>query len=500
MQTSTEKDYSTAFNLTSFEKKKGRFAGISVSQVVTTFLIILFGVLSVLGSSLVGFKYIYQVFALSIGIPLLVYACSNLHVGVYIVFVFSFFILGIMRWVWQIGPIPTGVLMDALIFILLLAMIVHLGRKASWDFMKNPISIMVLVWVGYNIAQVANPASVSPMAWMISIRGIAGTILFYFFCVYAFSSFKKIDVFVQLWIFLSFLLGAYGLVQEVHGFFPFEEQWMRLDEQRMALIFNWGRYRRFSFFCDPTTFGITVAYSAVLCIVLGLGPANLFKKMYYFFCAGIMAVSMIFSGTRTAFVLIPAGILFLTILTWKRDLIIMSVLFFLVFAGILFSPIKSLGPIDNNALTRFRSAFAPDNDPSFQVRLKNQATIKPYIQSHPIGAGLGSVGEFGKKYNSPLGGFPPDSGFVKIAVELGWLGMLLYCVFLFFVFKVGVENYHKLTNPLYKNFQAAILSVLFALVLANYAQEAITMYPSSIIFYTCMAIVMVMPNLEKNEL
>jgi len=212
-----------------------------------------------------------------------------------------------------------------------------------------------------------------------------------------------------------------------------------------------------------------------------------------------MALSMLYSGTRTAYVLIPIGIAFLAVVTLQRSLIIASLLFFAMGAGVILSPISSLGPLDSNTLFRLRSAFNPEQDASFQVRLQNQAFIKPYIHSHPIGSGLGAVGDFGTKYGSPLGGFDTDSGFVRIAVELGWIGLMLYCALLFMLFKIGVENYHALKNPLYKNLQAGILCVVFSMVVCNYAQEAINQYPSSIVFYACMAIVTVMPNFEKNE-
>jgi hypothetical protein len=500
MQTSANSDYSIRFGTPSIEKKKGKFADLPWLEIFLTSLIVFFGIISALGTSAQGVKYIYFALAFGIGIPLVIFSCTHLHIGVYLVFVMSFFILGIMRWVWEIGFLPTGVLMDLVIFMLLLAMLVHVGREGSWDFAKNPIGAMILVWIGYNLAQIANPSSVSPMAWLIMIRSMAGTILFYFFCAFAFKKISHVKAFIQLWIFLSLLLAAYGLVQEFHGLFEFELKWVNSDKQLVALFYNWGHYRKFSFFSDPTTFGITVAYSAVLCIVLGLGPVNVLQRLYYFVCGGVMAMSMLFSGTRTAFALIPAGIVLLTVVTLKRNMIVMSSIFLLIFVGIIFAPFKSLGPIDSNALARFRSAFFPEDDPSFQVRLKNQAFIKPYILSHPIGAGLGSVGVFGKKYGSPLGGFATDSGFVRIAVELGWVGMILYCLLLFFVFKVGIENYHKLTVPLHKNIQVALLSVIFAIIVANYAQETILMYPTSIIFYASMAILTAMPNLEKNEL
>lgn len=466
-------------------------------QIVTTSLIIFFGAFSALGIYEFGMVYGILAVLIGIGLPLLIYACFELHVGVNITLIASFFILGILRFV----DLPLGLLMDFLILIFLLSTLIRMGSNKEWDTFKNPVSVMVLVWIVYNLLAVANPGAASRLGWVYTIRGMAGALVFYYITLYAFKNYRIVNGFVQLWVFLTLLLALYALFQEFHGLLPFEEAWIKADEERFGLFYNWGHFRKCSYFCDPTNFGITVAYSAVFCFVLSLGPCNIFVKLYYWFCAGAMALSMVFSGTRTAYVLIPAGMAFLTVLTLRRGFIFMSILFFTVGAGIIFSPIRSIGPLNENALTRLRSAFMPEEDPSFQVRLKNQAFIKPFIHSHPLGGGLGSVGDWGKRFSpeSPLANFPPDSGFVKIAVELGWLGMLIYCSMLFVVLKIGIRNYHLLKDLRLKTLQAGLLCVLFCMIVGNYAQEAITMYPSSMIFYAGMAILTLTPKLDTNE-
>ncbi|NJK83312.1 MAG: hypothetical protein HC912_05325 [Saprospiraceae bacterium] len=82
----------------------------------------------------------------------------------------------------------------------------------------------------------------------------------------------------------------------------------------------------------------------------------------------------------------------------------------------------------NPVIFRLQSAFSPQDDSSMQLRLRNQAYIQPFIQSHPFGTGLGSVGIWGKRFNtnSWLAGFAPDSAYVRVAVECGWVGLIIY--------------------------------------------------------------------------
>src|SRR4051812_1768832 len=218
------------------ERRKSWFSDLK-EKLIVPFFIAIFGVISVLGASFLGVTYMAPVFVLAFGVPLLIFSCINLHVGVYMLFIVSYFLLGIMRWVWEIGPIPTGTLMDLLLFILLLSMVVHVGRNGSWKFAKNPISYLILAWIAYNLAQVANPESVAFEAWIISVRAMAVALIFYFVATYSFKTFGIVNTFLQLWIFLSLLLAIYGMVQEFHGLFDFELQWVRLDKQRVALYF-----------------------------------------------------------------------------------------------------------------------------------------------------------------------------------------------------------------------------------------------------------------------
>lgn len=172
-----------------------------------------------------------------------------------------------------------------------------------------------------------------------------------------------------------------------------------------------------------------------------------------------------------------------------------------VLCVIIFTDIRSLGPLTNNNLNRIRSAFAPSDDLSYQVRMNNQARIQPYIQSHPFGGGVGSSGLFGRKYNSKsnLAEFAPDSGFVRAAVELGWVGLLLYCTFYFMVLRRGIIAYFNLTDKKLKGYCAGFVTVAFCLILANFPQQSMNQVPTLLIFYVVMGILDKIDHLEQRK-
>ena len=158
-------------------------------------------------------------------------------------------------------------------------------------------------------------------------------------------------------------------------------------------------------------------------------------------------------------------------------------------------------PTTNPTIYRFQTAFKPSDDASFNVRKINQKRIQPFIQSHPLGGGLGSTGMWGKRFspNSFLANFPPDSGYVRVAVEAGWLGLLVFCTLMFIILKVGINNYYTIKDPLLKSICLAMILVVFAYHIGNYPQEAIVQFPSNTLFYLVAAIIVITKRLDDEQ-
>jgi hypothetical protein len=323
---------------------------------------------------------------------------------------------------------------------------------------------------------------------------------FYFIVLQAVDNLKFVKVLINLWLVLTLISALYGLFQEFHGLLQIEKDWVAADDFRFNLIVNWGRYRIFSFLSDPTLFGILMAYTGLFCIALLPGPFKAWYKVFLTFCAVVMLLAMVYAGTRTAFVMVPAGLVFFVLVTLQKKTMIICGVIGVLGAGIIFSDIRNLGPfLTTSSLERIRSAFKPSEDASYQVRERSQAFIKPFIQSHPFGAGLGSIGAWSVRFtpNSPLSKFAPDSGYRRVAVELGWLGLIVYCIFFGTILIVGVRNYYRMHDPLLKTYMAGVLGAIFSIVVANYPQEALIQVPTILIFYIMMALIIKLKKLDE---
>ncbi len=104
------------------------------------------------------------------------------------------------------------------------------------------------------------------------------------------------------------------------------------------------------------------------------------KRYFSLFLISLFFSAMLFSGTRGAYVLVPAAMVLFVFLRFNRQV--------LVFCGIagLFILVPDLRPDNQFKHRRFQTAFKPNEDISFQARAKNnQKRIQPYILVHPIG-------------------------------------------------------------------------------------------------------------------
>jgi putative inorganic carbon (HCO3(-)) transporter len=388
---------------------------------------------------------------------------------------------------------PLGTVMDLIYALLILGLFIKQKYEPDWSFLKNPISTVILIWLAYNMLQFANPTAESRMAWVYTIRGAVVIMLTYFIFCFHIRSKEFIRLIIKTWLVLSMFGALYGVKQQYFGFFGFEEAYLYSDPIIMDLLFINGIWRKFSIFSDPVVFSYNMVMSSLLCIGLMFAPMSIYKKIGLGIMICIFMTSMLYSGTRSAYILLPAAMLMLLILKFNRRIIMFTGAFALIFAFLI------MVPTGNLTLYRFQSAFKPSNDASFNVRTINQKIIQPYIRSHPLGGGLGSTGQWAAKFSpwSFLASFPPDSGFVRVAIETGWIGLLLYCALIFIILKTGIENYYKIKDPELKSYCLAMVLIIFAINIGNYPQEAIAQFPNNIYFFLMAALMNVTYNLDK---
>lgn len=410
--------------------------------------------------------------------------------GILVIFIAAYLVM----WIYgMISSIPLGTVMDGIQALLILGFFIAQKQRPDWSLFKQPIGIIILIWVAYNILQVVNPSAASRLAWVYTIRSVALVALMYFIFSYNIRTLRFVKLLLKIWLLLAVFAALYAFKQEYIGFTSWEERALQNPEVRSLLFIN-GHWRKFSIFSDPVAFAYNMVSATLFCISMLFSNLSKLKKAMLLTMAILFFLAMLLSGTRGAYVLVPAGLILLAILKLNKSMVFFSLGAGLIMATLIFMPSSS------PSIQRFQSAFRPSEDASFNVRAVNQAKIQPFIQSHPFGGGLGSTGTWGQRFspNSELANFPPDSGYVRVAVETGSVGLLLICTLMVVILITGINNSFRINDPELRSYCTAMTVIIFAYAVGNYPQEAIVQFPSNIYFYFFAAILVVMKRLDRD--
>ncbi|MEQ9413596.1 MAG: O-antigen ligase family protein, partial [Cyclobacteriaceae bacterium] len=425
--------------------------------------LIIISLLVAFGIAQLGIAFGVVFILLLLAIPLFLISLLNPQNGFLILTVYGYFLFLIGR----LSPvdIPTGIGIEVVSSILFVGLLVKEFKVVGdrWRLFKNPVTYLLLVSETYNLVQGANPNSVSIAGWIVSLRGIVFTLILYFIVIKVFTDFNYVKRFTQLWLFLAVLAGLYGIYQEIFGYSDFEWRAIYANPKTFNLISVWSGIRKFSFLSDVAAFGLLMAFGGIFTTIMILGPYKPHIKVVLLICTLIMFAGMTYSGTRSATAMIPVGIVFYILLSLNNKVTIVFLgVSVIIFCAILF------GPFYSPSIQRLKSTFSPSEDPSMQVRDRNRTAIQPYIYSHPIGGGVFTTNDIGHVYSPGhrLAGFQTDSGYLKTALEKGWIGLIIQLALYSVIMAIGISNYFKVRDPEIKIYYAAYMASFFALTVA----------------------------------
>jgi hypothetical protein len=329
------------------------------------------------------------------------------------------------------------------------------------------------------------------------MRKVFESFLIVFIAYNVFDSIHKIKTFIKILFFFALILGVYGCFQQWHGLLQTEINWVNADELRYGLISIWGEYRKFSLLGGPTEFGIVMASCSLFFLLIGLHEKKTLNKIIYVAGSVFMILGMSYSGTRTANAMFAGGVVLFLLLTINTKASkFLAVVAVLAFLFVMYAPIYS-----SATLLRFRSTFSATQDASYNVREINRQSVQPFIWSHPIGSGLSTTGEMGKRYNpgNPNAGFPTDSSYLNKALESGWIGMVLTCFLYFFMLQYIFRGYFLAKNNEFKIWFAASAAFFFSYFLGEMTQEAVGVISNMVIYFPVFALVLRLRQFSEEE-
>ncbi|MDV7138331.1 O-antigen ligase family protein [Maribacter sp. TH_r10] len=416
----------------------------------------------------------------------------NPRIGIITILIFNFIVLGIGRYV----PMTWGLLMDGLMVLMYLALFFKAFHiKIPWDNARSQLTLLVSIWFGYAVFQIVNPEAVSIAAWFYAMRGVA---LYQFLLIplvfILFNKYTDLKILWYIWGILSLLATMKGMMQLILGVDRWEQAWLDAGGDVTHILF--GKLRIFSFYSDAGQFGAAQGHAGVVFGVLALFAKN---RKFQIFC-GVVALAgflgMMISGTRGA-IAVPAmgGVMFILIRKHLPSIILGALVGISVFVFFKYTMIGN----GNDQIRRMRTAFDP-NDASLVVRQENQAKLAGYLASRPFGGGIGSTGNWGKRFapNSFLGNTATDSWYVAIWADTGIVGLYLHLFIVFFCLITGAYNVmYRIRDDWLKGQISALVCGMAGIMLASYGNGIFGQFPTAILMYVGMVFMFLSPKWDK---
>ncbi len=394
----------------------------------------------------------------------------------------------------HVTGIPFGLGMDGLLVLTWLGVIFHRSEQITWTRAKNDLSLLGVVWFGITVLEIANPSRPSVAGWFYEMRNIS---LYWLLTVplgfVLFNKRRDLRLFLLLIIGFSLLASFYGLKQKVIGVDAMEQMWLDAGAAETHLI--WGKLRIFGFYSEAAQFGSSQAHISLICFILALGPFAWWKRVSFGLASVILLYGMLISGTRGAMFVLVAGILVYLLLSKQTKVLLIGCMLAVGAFGVL--KYTNIGN-GNPDVFRLRSSLDP-NDPSLQLRLTNQATLRAYLSTKPFGEGVGTIGTWGHEFNKDkfISTIEPDSYYVKIWAEYGIVGFIIWFGMMLYILGKCCGIVWRIRNPQLRQQLLALTAGFSGILFCSYGNEIMNQVPTAMIVYISWVFVFLGPELDK---
>ena len=398
----------------------------------------------------------------------------------------NYYFLGIGRYVNTGG---LSFLLDCLLLSLVILIIIHciLFKDISYKTSVNILTIGTLIWSIYCIAEIANPTGML-QAWFLSRTFITNSFVISLIASTLCSQYKHVKIFTLLLSIFTLTAIIKVIMQKFIGFDHAETNWLYNGGGALTHLIGSGT-RYFSFFTDAGNFGSNMGFAGIFFAITALYAKQKRYKIYYSLIAIGGFYAMFLSGTRGAIIVPLAGICLYTIISKNiKACISAGLLLIIIYVFFAFTHIGQ----GNAAIRRMRTAFQPTKDASFIVRKENQKRLAAYLKNKPFGEGLGLSGGENRKMSIRFTtSVPVDSWYVKLWVETGIIGAVLYLGILFIT--IGRGSWivmFKIHDPELKGRLTAFLCGIFGMLASAYGNAFWGQYPTAIIAFTSLSLVL----------
>lgn len=399
---------------------------------------------------------------------------------------------------WLPAGVPLSLYNELFEIALVAIALIDIRKDHHWGRSMNLMAFAILLWFLLCALEVFNDTcrlGINIGAWFTGFRLMAFQLVYFLliFSIYI-NSPETLTKYLKVWACLTLFSVYWTYKQKYIGLNPYE--YARIHAWGSTHFVN-GIIRYWSTFSDAANYGCNAAATSVAFILIGL-TSKFTKERIFYIIVGLLALwGMFQSGTRTAIGCFFVGLMVYVILSKSVKMAVPIIIFSIVsFCLLAFTNIGQ----GNDQIRRMRSALNK-NDASANARDINKATMAKYLRDAPWGIGIairsGDV-PANNKYVI-LSNIPPDSEYVYMWIHTGRVGVTVFAFSMFLMLAGGCWIVlFRLKNKTLIGIGAGICCAFVAMQLGGYLNQVLFQYPNGLIFFGGLAIVYVLPYLEKD--
>ncbi len=339
------------------------------------------------------------------------------------------------------------------------------GRRTR---LTKPILAMVLAGAAYLILDLTTLS--------INIEGFRAMFQYMFVFFVAFYLTDRPEQardLLSVLVVIGFLMALFGIYQWIVKA-PMLGRWIDATEA--------VRTRVFSITTSPNALGSQMAMLTPIALGLFMQEKNWAKKILWLGAAGAMAVCLVFTFSRGAW-LAFAGAIALTGILYDRRILIAGVIAGII--AVIFVPAVN---------QRIAYLFTPE----YLMKSAQSGRISRWLEAYDqmrnnplFGVGLGHFG--GAVASRHYGTFYVDNYYIKTLAEMGLVGLSLFLWLILTTLKEGYVSMKRLSSPRLRFMAAGMFAGLLAIVLHNGVENIFEIPYLNIYFWLVAGLLAALP-------
>ncbi len=437
----------------------------------------------------------FAIMGAPMGFLILAYSVRNPRFAYLLYATYSYYMTAIMRYSRQDG---LSVVLDILLVFMALCIVFNISSKRTDIHLANAVNYLTVgyvVWILFILMEFLNPLTHhDQMIFGVRVWILGIPVLYIISSLLADKPkmLKKGLIILGVFTITAFLKLLY---QKYRWFDAAEAEWLMAGGWVTHILSTGIRY--FSIFSDAGNFGANMGMIAIVYSIVSFNTPKKWLRVFYLMIAIMGVIGMFMSGTRGAIVIPFGGLILYCLLSKSFKIMLIS-----AFAGIILYSFFAFTDIgnENGFIRRMRTAFRPTEDSSFNVRVENQKKIGIYLATHPWGAGLGKGVPRTMLVRDVFvdDNIPPDSFFVNIWMQTGFVGLILYiAIYSIVLLRCCYLIMFRVKNKELRHTLAALLCGVFGIWLNGYVGRGMGMPPNNFLIAAALAFVLNGPYMDR---